>query len=112
MKIIRFPRKEDWSYIAERPCLDVSQLNTIVSSVLNDVRQNGDMAVIKYERKFDHVELESLSVTDNEMIEAERIVSPELHLNSATLFFLLIIILYLFMSLSALQVAKLKHSQG
>ena len=105
MKIIRFPRKEDWSYIAERPCLDVSQLNTIVSSVLNDVRQNGDMAVIKYERKFDHVELESLSVTDNEMIEAERIVSPELR-------FLLIIILYLFMSLSALQVAKLKLSLG
>lgn len=78
MKIIRFPQKEEWRYIAERPCLDVSQLNAIVSSVLNDVRQNGDMAVIKYERKFDHVELESLSVTDNEMIEAERIVSPEL----------------------------------
>ena len=81
MKIIRFPRKEDWSYIAERPCLDVSQLNTIVSSVLNDVRQNGDMAVIKYERKFDHVELESLSVTDNEMIvsfhESQRFASSK-----------------------------------
>ena len=49
-----------------------------VSSVLNDIRQRGDEAVKGYELKFDHVDLNDLAVSDDEIREAEQKVSNEL----------------------------------
>ena len=62
----------------ERPHLDVSQLNETVAAVLADIKKRGDDAVKGYELKFDHVDLPSIVVTDEEMQEAETIVSQEL----------------------------------
>ena len=79
MKIVRYPRQgEEWREIIGRPQLDVSKLNATVSGVLDDVRANGDEAVKKYEKMFDHVELKSLAVTEDEMNEAETLVDEEL----------------------------------
>ena len=78
MKVIKYPAKEEWSEIAKRPHLDVSQLNATVEQVLNDVRNNGDKAVKYYEEKFDHAHLLSLAVTEAEIEEAELLVSPNL----------------------------------
>lgn len=78
MKIIKYPRKGEWNQLVERPHLDVSQLNATVESVLKDVRQNGDKAVIAYEEKFDHAILSSLAVTETEIDEAMSQVSEEL----------------------------------
>jgi histidinol dehydrogenase len=78
VNIIKFPAREDWAKIVERPHLDVSELNQTVSSVLNDVRQRGDEAVKGYELKFDHVDLSTLAVSDDEMREAEGLVSQDL----------------------------------
>jgi histidinol dehydrogenase len=62
----------------ERPHLDVSQLNAIVKSVLDDIRANGDKAVMAYEEKFDHVKLSSLAVSEAEIDEAMTLVSEDL----------------------------------
>ena len=78
MKVIKYPAKEEWGEIVKRPHLDVSQLNATVEGVLNDVKNNGDKAVKHYEEKFDHVHLDSLSVTEEEMKEAEGLVSQDL----------------------------------
>ena len=78
MNIIRFPERSEWAGIVERPHLDVSQLNDTVASVLADIKKRGDDAVKGYELKFDHVDLPTLDVSDEEMEEAERLVSPEL----------------------------------
>lgn len=78
MKVIKYPRQEEWSEIVERPHLDVSQLNATVESVLRDVKEHGDDAVKCYEEKFDHAHLDILAVTEEEMAEAETLVSPEL----------------------------------
>lgn len=78
MKIIKYPRKEEWNQLVERPHLDVSQLNATVENVLKDVRQNGDKAVMAYEEKFDHATLSSLAVTETEIDEALTMVSEEL----------------------------------
>ena len=78
MNIIRYPEKNEWQKIVERPHLDISQLNATVASVLADVRQRGDEAVKGYELKFDHVDLPSLEVTKAEIDEAEQIISKEL----------------------------------
>lgn len=78
MKIIKYPRKEEWNQLVERPHLDVSQLNATVENVLKDVRQNGDKSVMAYEEKFDHATLSSLAVTEAEIDEAMTMVSEEL----------------------------------
>ena len=78
MKVIKYPAKEEWSEIVKRPHLDVSQLNATVEGVLDDVKNHGDEAVKRYEEKFDHAHLDSLAVTEAEIDEAERLVSPEL----------------------------------
>ena len=78
MKIIRYPERGDWAKIVERPHLDVSQLNAIVKSVLDDIRANGDKAVMAYEEKFDHVKLSSLAVSEAEIDEAMTQVSEDL----------------------------------
>lgn len=78
MNIIKYPSQEHIKKIIERPHLDVSQLNATVASVLADVKENGDKAVIAYEEKFDHVKLASLAVTEAEIDEAEALVSQDL----------------------------------
>ena len=78
MRIIKYPKQEQWSEIVERPRLDLTKLNATVSSVLADVKQRGDAAVKEYEEKFDKAVLTSLAVTEQEMEEAEFLISDEL----------------------------------
>ena len=78
MRIIEYPQPSQWADIVERPHLDVSQLNAVVESVLADIREHGDVAVKQYEEKFDHVALQSLAVSETEMLEAESLVGDEL----------------------------------
>lgn len=61
-----------------RPTFDNATLFDTVRTVLNDVKEKGDEAVKAYELKFDKVELSSLAVTEQEIQEAEAIVSQEL----------------------------------
>lgn len=62
----------------ERPHKDAAELNSVVGGVLADIKKKGDEAVREYELKFDKVELQSLKVSDEEMAEAEALVSDEL----------------------------------
>lgn len=78
MNIIKYPAKSEWKAIVERPHMDLSKLNETVSSVLKDIKDNGDAAVKSYEEKFDHVQLSSLAVTPEEIEEAMQLISPEL----------------------------------
>ncbi len=78
MRITKYPTKEEIAKIIERPHLDVSQLNATVATVLADVKANGDKAVMEYEAKFDKANLTQLAVTEEEMLEAESLVSKEL----------------------------------
>ena len=79
MKTYKYPEKELWSEIISRPRLNLQQLNETVSTVLADVKKRGDEAVKEYELKFDKAELASLAVTEQEMDEAEKLVSKELY---------------------------------
>ena len=78
MKIYNYPGREEWAEIVRRPHLDITQLQNTVSGVLADVRMRGDVAVKEYEERFDHIRLESLAVSKEEMDEADALVSPEL----------------------------------
>ena len=78
MKKILYPHKSDWAELLKRPTQDVSMLFENVSTILQNVKANGDKAVLEYAEKFDRVKLESLAVTPEEMKEAEAQVPIEL----------------------------------
>ena len=72
-----YPAATDWEKISARPHLDTQQLAEVVKDVLADINANGDEAVRKYESKFDHVELDSLKVSADEINEAEGLIDDE-----------------------------------
>lgn len=78
MKIFKHPQPCEWADIVERPHMDVSSLSATVNTVLQDVKTRGDEAVKEYEEKFDHARLTDLAVSQDEMDEAERLVSADL----------------------------------
>ena len=78
MNVIKYPQKGEWDELLKRPVMNVDTLRETVCRVLDDVKTGGDRTVMAYEKQFDHVELERLAVTEEEMDEAERLVSPEL----------------------------------
>ena len=78
MKIYKYPKRELWGEITSRPRLNLTKLNETVSTVLNDIKAHGDVAVREYELKFDKANLTDLAVTEAEMDEAEKMVSNEL----------------------------------
>lgn len=78
MRIVRYPEREVWKKILERPHTDISALNGVVDDILEDVRNNGDEAVRRCEMRFDGVSLQSLAVTDGEIENAVRSVDAEL----------------------------------
>ena len=78
MRIYKYPSREEWDEIVARPRLDLTKLNETVATVLADIRQRGDEAVRDYELKFDKASLTTLAVSEQEMDEAEKMVSNEL----------------------------------
>lgn len=78
MKTYLFPQKSEWAALCQRPHIDTAQLQHTVDTILANVRTHGDEAVIQYELRFDQTELSSLTVSEAEMAQAERLVSPEL----------------------------------
>lgn len=78
MEVIKYPKKEIWSSILKRPTFDTRTLETKVQAVLDDIKQNGINAVKKYTLEFDKVELKELAVSNEEIYEAEKLISEEL----------------------------------
>ncbi|MBQ7221062.1 MAG: histidinol dehydrogenase [Synergistaceae bacterium] len=57
--------------------LQAKDVSSTVAAIIDDVRVNGDSAVLEYERRFDRVELSGLEVTRTETEEALRAVGEE-----------------------------------
>jgi histidinol dehydrogenase len=72
------PVKEQWSNILQRPAINSKSLEGTVAAILDDVKLNGDLAVKKYAAQFDKVTLDTLKVTEAEIIEAITFVAAEL----------------------------------
>ncbi|CAM1361719.1 Histidinol dehydrogenase [Tenacibaculum sediminilitoris] len=78
MKIIKKPASETWNKLCKRATINKDSLQGTVQNILNNVAQNKDAALKKYTELFDGVALNSLEVTNKEVIEAEGLVSGEL----------------------------------
>lgn len=78
MILITNPDKDQWANLLKRPTLDTESLFDTVKAIIERVKTEGDRAVLDYEAQFDKVSLSSLSVSAQEMDEAEALVSNEL----------------------------------
>ena len=78
MKQIEYPDKSQWTELLKRPSLNVESLFDTVRTILDRVKTEGDRAVLAYEEQFDKVKLSALAVTEEEMREAETLISEEL----------------------------------
>ncbi len=78
MELINYPPKENWNTILKRPSIDLKELEFNVSSILDDVKANGDKAVKRYALQFDKVTLNSFQVSAEEISASENEISSEL----------------------------------
>ncbi len=78
MRIVRYPEKSEYASLLARPVLDSSSLESAVQSVLTDVRTRGDAALLEYTARFDGVQLDRLELTEEEIKQAVKLVSPAL----------------------------------
>ncbi|VBB43763.1 bifunctional histidinal dehydrogenase and histidinol dehydrogenase [uncultured Paludibacter sp.] len=70
METVKYPSKEQWMELVKRPVFDYSTLFEKVQNILDNVKSNGDSALIKYTKEFDKVEIDSLEVTKQEIEDA------------------------------------------
>ncbi len=78
MKIIRYPEKNHWIEILARPVIDFESLTNAVGSILKNVKEKGDKAILEYTAKFDKVKLVEIAVSGEELAAAKSEVSEEL----------------------------------
>jgi histidinol dehydrogenase len=78
MKIINNPSIDTWGNLLSRPSFNNDSLIEKVGVVLNEVRDNGDVAVKKYTKLFDGIMLDNFSVSTAEIEAAAQQVSAEL----------------------------------
>lgn len=78
MQVIKFPKREEWAQLLERPTNDDSAVLNSAGTVLDIIRQEGDAAVNRYTAQFDKVEVTDLAVSEKEINEAEEEISTAL----------------------------------
>ena len=67
MKIIRYPKQQEWGALLSRPDQDQGEIRNSVNQILEDVKKNGDAALQKYTKALDGVQLDNLKVSDEEI---------------------------------------------
>ncbi|CAM3161928.1 histidinol dehydrogenase [Chryseobacterium flavum] len=78
MKIYRYPTKDSWKDLVKRPVLEQKEISALITEIFTEVKKNGDKALIEFNHKFDKADTQSISVTREEIENAEKQVSDEL----------------------------------
>jgi len=78
MKIIKYPNRSTWNELLKRPEIDRSELESVVTKIFNDIKNNGDKAVLNYTFKYDKVKLSTIIVSEGEIAEAKKLVNDSL----------------------------------
>ncbi|MGJ7030052.1 histidinol dehydrogenase [Niabella hirudinis] len=78
MKLYKYPSPDLWSGICARPLQDNRKFIPGVMEILSAVQKKGDAALRDFSKKFDGVEPDSLAVTEAEIKEAAKRISPQL----------------------------------
>lgn len=78
MKILLKPNPEKWQKHLARPAMESAKIKEIVKPIFEKVARSGDKALRKFAKEFDHVKLDSLLASQEEIQAAAAQLSPEL----------------------------------
>ena len=78
MQLLVNPSPEKWKKNLARPAQKTKTINKIVKPILRKVQKNGDKSLKKFAQEYDHVHLDSLLVSPQEISAAKDSVSKEL----------------------------------
>ncbi|MFY0253840.1 histidinol dehydrogenase [Chitinophaga sp. 30R24] len=78
MQVIRYPDRNSWNTLLQRPVMDTSTLEKKVNDILQEVRTGGDAAIRKFAAEFDKVTLAGLQVPTQAFEAAEASLDPVL----------------------------------
>lgn len=72
MKILQESLANTVTYVTKRSAVAAGSpaVERVVSEIINNVRENGDQALLEYEKQFDHIELTALRVTQSAIDDA------------------------------------------
>ncbi|WP_278379967.1 histidinol dehydrogenase [Chryseobacterium arthrosphaerae] len=78
MKIYRYPTKDTWKDLVKRPVLEQKEISELIAEIFAEVKKNGDKALTEFNKKFDKADTQSISVTEEEIENAENLISDDL----------------------------------
>lgn len=78
IQIVRYPDRQGWKEILQRPVIDHTSLFPLVQGIMDKVREEGDSALFDFIAKYDKASINRLSVSEEEIIEAEKVISSNL----------------------------------
>ena len=78
MKIIINPTRAEWQKAMARPVQKTKDIEKIVRPIMRKVKRQGDKALKKFALEYDHVEIQNLQASREEIKAAKALVSPEL----------------------------------
>jgi histidinol dehydrogenase len=78
MEIVRYPTKQDWQKIIQRPLQSFEVIRNNVLPILQAVRQEGDKAIKRYSLLYDKVELDDFQVSNAEIVHSDKEVAEDL----------------------------------
>ncbi|MDE6576765.1 MAG: histidinol dehydrogenase [Muribaculaceae bacterium] len=77
MELILNPSRQEWDRLCVRNIPDDSRIEETVKEIIENVRLNGDKALLEYARRFDKYEGNELLVADEEIERRAATVNPE-----------------------------------
>ena len=78
MQIYRYPLINSWPEITRRPTSDFLDKIDTVSKVMAKIRTEGDSAIRKFTKQFDHADIHDFKVSEDEIDEAVKSLTPAL----------------------------------
>ena len=78
MKTLYNPERETWKSVLERPTKSLADIESIVTTIFEEIVEGGDEVLKEYTEKFDNVEVDDFSIAKSEIEAAESLVSTEL----------------------------------
>ncbi len=78
IQVFNQPEQKDWASLLERPSFDARELLPKVEAIINEVRVNGDAALLQFTQEFDKVQLNSIALSEELKAAAEAELSSGL----------------------------------
>ncbi len=78
MNIHKYPKRENWQELVKRPTFERNEISEVIENIFTKVEKEGDKALFNFNKQFDKVEIHSLKVSENELNEAENLISEDL----------------------------------